>query len=113
MNTSITSSVTATVAMAAMATLLTACNSNPTRATACSLPQGPDLNRAIAAARFDLETGCEQQFDQYFQRLLTIAEGDPKKDNKSAFSDFRLILMSGSLANHFRFGICFHRLVPY
>ena len=88
MNTSITSSVAATVALAAMATLLTACNSNPTRATACSLPQGPDLNRAIAAARFDLETGCEQQFDQYFQRLLTIAEGDPKKDNKSAFSEF-------------------------
>ena len=44
--------------------------------------------RAIAAARFDLETGCEQQFDQYFQRLLNIAEGDPKKDNKTTFSDF-------------------------
>lgn len=88
MHTSTKSILTASVALLAMATLLSACNSNPSRATACSLPEGPDLERAIAAARFDLETGCEQQFDQYFQRLLSIAEGDPKKDNKAAFSDF-------------------------
>ena len=88
MNTSRTSIITTTAAVAVLATALTACNSNPSRATACSLPEGPDLDRAISAARFDLETGCEQQFDQYFQRLLTIAEGDPKKDNKAAFSEF-------------------------
>ena len=83
-----TFTLTATVAAALMATALTACNSNPSRATACSLPQGPDLDAAIAKARFDLETGCEHQFDGYLQRLLTIAEGDPKKDNKAAFSEF-------------------------
>lgn len=88
MNTSRTSIIATTAAVAVLATALTACNSNPSRATACSLPEGPDLDRAIGAARFDLETGCEQQFDQYFQRLLTIAEGDPKKDNKAAFSEF-------------------------
>ena len=88
MNKSRKSIVTATLAVAAMATALTACNSNPPSATACSLPDGPDLDRAISAARFDLETGCEHQFDQYFQRLLTIAEGDPKKDNKASFSEF-------------------------
>jgi len=88
MNKSRKSIVTATLAVAAMATALTACNSNPPKATACSLPDGPDLDRAISAARFDLETGCEHQFDQYFQRLLTIAEGDPKKDNKASFSEF-------------------------
>ena len=88
MNTSRTSIIATTAAMAVLATALAACNSNPSRATACSLPEGPDLDRAISAARFDLETGCEQQFDQYFQRLLTIAEGDPKKDNKAAFSEF-------------------------
>jgi hypothetical protein len=82
--------VTALLAVAALAAALGACNSNPARTTACSLPEGPDLQRAIAAARFDLETGCEHQFDQYFQRLLSIAEGDPKKDNKSAFSEFLL-----------------------
>jgi len=88
MNTPRTSFITTAVAVAILATTLTACNSNPSRATACSLPEGPDLGRAISAARFDLETGCEQQFDQYFQHLLTIAEGDPKKDNKAAFSEF-------------------------
>ena len=88
MNKTRTSTFTATVAAVVMASALTACNSNPPRATACSLPAGPDLNQAVAAARFDLETGCEQQFDQYFQRLLTIAEGDPKKDNKATFSEF-------------------------
>jgi hypothetical protein len=76
------------VAVTAMAGILSACNGNPPRASACSLPEGPGLERAISAARFDLQTGCEQQFDQYFQRLLKIAEGDPKKDNKAAFSEF-------------------------
>ncbi len=88
MNNARTSIATATVAVAAMAAVLTACNGNPPRATACSLPQGPNLERAVSAARFDLETGCEHQFDEYFQRLLTIAEGDPKKDNKAIFSEF-------------------------
>jgi len=88
MNKSWKTIVSVTLAVAAMTTALTACNSNPPKATACSLPEGPDLDRAISAARFDLETGCEHQFDQYFQRLLTIAEGDPKKDNKATFSEF-------------------------
>jgi len=88
MNTSRRSLISATVAAATMAGVLTACSGNPPQATACSLPEGPNLERAIAAARFDLETGCEHQFDQYFQRLLTIAEGDPKKDNKAIFSEF-------------------------
>ena len=80
--------ITTSLTGALLVSLLTACNSNPPKATACSLPEGPDLDQAIAAARFDLETGCEHQFDQYFQRLLTIAEGDPKKDNKATFSEF-------------------------
>jgi hypothetical protein len=88
MNKSRNTIVSVTLAVAAMTTALTACNSNPSKATACSLPQGPDLDRAISATRFDLETGCESQFDQYFQRLLSIAEGDPKKDNKATFSEF-------------------------
>lgn len=90
MHTSLKSIVTAAVAVAAVATALTACNTNPPRTAACSLPDGPDLERAISAARFDLETGCEHEFDAYFQRLLKIAEGDPRKDNKAAFSEFLL-----------------------
>ena len=88
MNTSRTSTLTTLAALAALSALLAACNANPPRASACSLPEGHNLERAISAARFDLTTGCEQQFDEYFQRLLVIAEGDPKKDNKVAFSDF-------------------------
>jgi len=88
MKTSITSTFTTLAALAALSTLLAACNANPPRASACTLPEGHNLERAISAARFDLTTGCEQQFDEYFQRLLVIAEGDPKKDNKVAFSDF-------------------------
>jgi hypothetical protein len=78
------------VTVAAMTASLAACSSNPTQATTCSPPQGPNLESAISAARFDLETGCEHEFDAYFQRLLTIAEGDPKKENKASFSDFLL-----------------------
>jgi len=88
MKTSRTSTLTTLAALAALSGLLAACNANPPRASACTLPEGHNLERAISAARFDLTTGCEQQFDEYFQRLLVIAEGDPKKDNKVAFSDF-------------------------
>lgn len=80
----------ALVTVTAITALLAGCSNNPTQATACSLPDGPNLERAISAARFDLETGCEHEFDGYFQRLLTIAEGDPKKENKASFSDFLL-----------------------
>ncbi len=82
--------LTGIVTVAAMATSLAACSSNPTQVTSCAVPQGPNLEQAISAARFDLETGCEHEFDAYFQRLLVIAEGDPKKENKASFSDFLL-----------------------
>jgi len=75
---------------ATLALTLTACNSNPSHEPVCNLPQGHDLDQAISAARFDLETGCETRFDDYFTRLLTIAEGDPKPENKARFSDFLL-----------------------
>lgn len=78
------------VAMTAIGASLAACSNSPARTTSCSLPEGPNLEQAISQARFDLETGCEHEFDTYFQRLLTIAEGDPKKENKASFSDFLL-----------------------
>jgi len=67
---------------------LTGCNGSPARPSSCSPPQATNLEQAMAAARFDLETGCEQQFDAYFDRLLSIAEGDPREENKAAFSEF-------------------------
>ena len=35
-----------------------------------------------------LASGCQAQFDRYFDDLLTIAEGDPKPENKRVFSEF-------------------------
>jgi hypothetical protein len=90
MKSSMKNKLTGLVTVAAITASLVACSSNPAQTTACSLPEGPNLERAISAARFDLETGCEHRFDDYFQRLLTIAEGDPKKENKASFSDFLL-----------------------
>ena len=90
MNSSMKNKLAGLVTVAAITTSLAACSSNPAQTTACSLPEGPNLEQAISAARFDLETGCEHRFDSYFQRLLTIAEGDPKKENKASFSDFLL-----------------------
>ncbi len=76
--------------VAALAGLVSACNSNPSREAACSPPGGHNLDQAMSAARFDLETGCEARFDDYLLRLLEIAEGDPGKENKARFSDFLL-----------------------
>jgi hypothetical protein len=73
-----------------LAGVVTACNSNPPREPVCNLPQGTNLDQALAAARFDLGVGCEDRFDAYFQRLMSIAEGDPQADNKARFSDFLL-----------------------
>jgi len=90
MKTTLKIKICSLLASVAIVTSLAACSSNPSQKTSCSLPEGPDLERAISAARFDLETGCEHEFDAYFQRLLVIAEGDPKKENKASFSDFLL-----------------------
>lgn len=70
--------------------LLTGCETTPDRTVACSPPAGTDLDQAISKTKFDLDTGCEGQFDRYFQNLLEIAEGDPRQDNKARFSDFLL-----------------------
>ena len=75
---------------AALSLAAVACNSNPPRGPVCMPPSGHNLDQAMSAARFDLETGCEGQFDGYFRNLLSIAEGDPKKENKGQFSDFLL-----------------------
>ncbi len=75
---------------AALGATLGACNSNPSRAPTCQPPQGHNLDQAMGSARFDLGTGCATEFDGYFNRLLSIAEGDPQKENKAKFSDFLL-----------------------
>jgi hypothetical protein len=90
MKTNLKMQLTGIATVTALAASLAACSHSPAKTAACSLPEGPNLEQAISQARFDLETGCEHEFDAYFQRLLSIAEGDPKKENKASFSDFLL-----------------------
>jgi hypothetical protein len=66
------------------------CNSAPSQDTSCTMPVGHDIDQAISASKFQLETGCAAHFDRYFTSLLSIASGDPRKENKGKFSDFLL-----------------------
>jgi len=54
----------------------------------CPSPQTRNLDNAIGFVKTSLNTGCEAQFDRYYDDLLTIAEGDPKPENKRIFSEF-------------------------
>lgn len=65
--------------------ILASCASN---APSCAGLQSKNLGSAIDTAQTSLATGCQAHFDRYFDDLLTIAEGDPKPENKRAFSEF-------------------------
>ncbi len=66
---------------------LAGCNSNPIQETACVMPTGFDLDQAFRSSKLQLENGCAEHFDRYFTSLLSIASGDPRKENKARFSD--------------------------
>lgn len=65
--------------------LLSACASNE---PSCMSPQTRDLSNAMSAVQSNLQSGCQAYFDSYYDDLLTIAEGDPRPENKRAFSEF-------------------------
>lgn len=65
--------------------LLAACATTP---PLCTSPQSRSLDRAVSEVRTSLSSGCASHFDLYFNDLLTIAEGDPKPENKELFSEF-------------------------
>ena len=67
------------------ALFLASCASN---APSCVGPQSKNLSQAIDSAQSSLMNGCHAHFDRYYDDLLTIAEGDPKPENKRAFSEF-------------------------
>ena len=48
----------------------------------CVYLRVPDLDAAFAQSRTDLATVCGFKFDAYLDRLLAIAEDDPKPENK-------------------------------
>jgi hypothetical protein len=64
---------------------LASCASN---APDCSGPQSKNLATAIDEAQGALANGCHAHFDGYYDSLLGTAEGDPKPENKRAFSEF-------------------------
>ena len=65
--------------------VLSACAS--TKPT-CDSPQTRNLDRAISSVQSSLTNGCQAHFERFYDDLLTIAEGDPKPENKRAFSEF-------------------------
>jgi len=72
-------------AVICLAAVLASCASTqPT----CASPQTRNLDAAIQATQASLSGGCQAEFDRYYDDLLTIAEGDPKPENKRAFSEF-------------------------
>ncbi len=80
---------TARALIALLAVLaLSACKALPSRSATCTVPAGPDLESAVATARTDLSGVCSYRFDDYFEQLLEIAEGDPGPENRQLFSDF-------------------------
>lgn len=54
----------------------------------CNGPQSKNLDKAILDVQHSLTNGCTAQFDRYYDDLLSIAEGDPKPENKRRFSEF-------------------------
>ena len=59
-----------------------------TNAPECGGPQSKNLAAAIDGTQTSLINGCHAHFDRYYDDLLSIAEGDPKPENKQAFSEF-------------------------
>lgn len=67
--------------------VLASCASNT---PSCAGPQSKNLDSAISGAQSSLMQGCHTHFDRYYDDLLSIAEGDPKPENKRQFSEFLL-----------------------
>jgi len=85
MNTQTTFSLLRNLGVAAALVTLAACASTE---PGCPSPQTRNLDSAIGFVKTSLNTGCEAHFDRYYDDLLTIAEGDPKPENKRIFSEF-------------------------
>lgn len=64
---------------------LTSCASSP---PPCAGPQTKNLDAAITQVQHRLTSGCVANFEGYYDDLLTIAEGDPRPENKRRFSEF-------------------------
>jgi len=73
------------VALAMLGFALTSCATSP---PPCMSPQTKHLDTAVVQVQHELASGCAAHFDRFYDDLLTIAEGDPKPENKRIFSEF-------------------------
>ncbi len=76
--------LTAALLLASAFVLSSCASTTPT----CGSPQTRNLDAAMSNVQSSLMNGCHAHFDNYFDDLLIIAEGDPKPENKRAFSEF-------------------------
>ncbi len=73
------------------AVAISACDTLGSRADACPMPEGHNLESAFSEVQTSLNEKrqqCAPYFDAYFQHLMATAEGDPGPDNKRRFSEF-------------------------
>jgi len=79
---------TNTIRALAVAALLLALSACATKPPPCGSPSTRNLDDAVAVVQRSLDAGCAAHFDRFYDDLLTIAEGDPKPENKQIFSEF-------------------------
>ena len=75
------------LALVMMSLALSGCATSP---PPCGSPSTKHLATAVVQVEHELDSGCSAYFDSYFDQLLTVAEGDPKPENKRVFSDHLL-----------------------
>lgn len=85
MKTSLFSGALRAFALILFAFSLASCANSP---PLCSSPQTKNLEAAVGVVQRSLNDGCAAVFDRYYDDLLTLAEGDPKPENKRIFSEF-------------------------
>jgi hypothetical protein len=85
MNTINVSSSVRNILLVIFAMTLAACATKP---PACASPQTRNLDAAVGLVQRSLNNGCAVHFERFYDDLLTIAEGDPKPENKRIFSEF-------------------------
>ena len=72
------------LAVIAAALVLGGCATSP---PPCGGPTSKNLSSAIDQVKTSLSAGCAASFDRFYDDLLTVAEGDPRAENKREFSE--------------------------
>ena len=85
MNTTTNRSFFRLAGVLAFTMVLASCASSP---PPCGSPQSKNLDTAMSSVKKTLSSGCEAHFDRLYDDLLSVAEGDPKPENKRLFSEF-------------------------